>query len=86
MMGSGSVKGHWVLSLGNSNETFFLFGLRQGLSPVVRAESWTILDLRQTAEVGVATTQSGVQARDETEPEGECRLGKEEEAAELERD
>lgn len=65
--GSGRVNDHRDLSRGSSKETFFLVGL----------ELFARLDLRDSEQVGVVTPISGVQARDETDPEGECRLGSE---------
>lgn len=70
MMGSARVKDHRDLSQGNSKETFFLVGL------VLPAR----LDFRDSEQVGVATPISGVHAREETDPEGECKLGSEEAA------
>lgn len=75
MTGSGRVNDHRDLSRGNSKETFFFVGL----------ELFARLDLRDSEQVGVVTPISGVQARDETDPEGECRLGSEE-ATELDLD
>lgn len=68
MTGSGRVKDHCDLSRGSSKETFFLVGL------VLFAK----LDFRDMEQVGVVTPISGVHARDETDPEGECKLGSEE--------
>lgn len=70
MMGSERVKDHRDLSRGSSKETFFLVGL------VLPAR----LDFRDREQVGVVMPVSGVHARDETDSEGECKLGSQEAA------
>lgn len=75
MTGSGSVNDHCDLSRGSSKETFFFVDL----------ELFAKLDFRDSGQVGVVAPISGVHARDETDPEGECKLGSEE-ATELDLD
>lgn len=70
MIGSGNVKDQRLLSRGSSKLTFFL--------PLERVSVCCILDLRDNDPVGVMAPFSGVHARDDTDPDGECKLGSEE--------
>lgn len=67
MMGSDSVQDQRLLSLGSSKLTFFL--------DLQRVSVCCRLDFRDKDPVGVVMSVSGVRARDDTDPDGECKLG-----------